>query len=88
MYVMYHDAILFLGTEPVVVRNLKRSLRAAGPSVDVAAVQGKGCPDNGGGSCHGDAAGEPRKRKRVAVLISGTGEFSPRGMRRCGLRIL
>uniref|UniRef100_A0A8C5CDS9 ATP-grasp domain-containing protein n=1 Tax=Gadus morhua TaxID=8049 RepID=A0A8C5CDS9_GADMO len=36
------------GTEPVVVRNLKRSLRAAGPSVDVAAVQGEGstlfCP--------------------------------------------
>ncbi|XP_030212008.1 trifunctional purine biosynthetic protein adenosine-3 [Gadus morhua] len=61
------------GTEPVVVRNLKRSLRAAGPSVDVAAVQGEGCPDNGGGSCHGDAAGEPRKRTRVAVLISGTG---------------
>ncbi|CAL8307987.1 unnamed protein product [Merluccius merluccius] len=53
------------GMEPVVVRNLKQSLRT-GPSAS-AAVQ-----HIAGGGCHGDAS-TSHKRTRVAVLISGTG---------------
>ncbi|KAK5847514.1 hypothetical protein PBY51_016635 [Eleginops maclovinus] len=54
------------GAEPVVVRNLKHSLLNAGPTT---------CgevPVNHNGGSHGDSS-TPRKRTKVAVLISGTG---------------
>ncbi|KAK5874879.1 hypothetical protein CesoFtcFv8_027426 [Champsocephalus esox] len=54
------------GAEPVVVRNLKHSLMNAGPvsSGELAVNQNEGS--------HGDDC-TPRKRTKVAVLISGTG---------------
>ncbi|XP_018549014.1 trifunctional purine biosynthetic protein adenosine-3 [Lates calcarifer] len=54
------------GAEPVVVRNLKHSLLNAGPAFggELVVEQKNGC--------HGDIS-TPRKRTRVAVLISGTG---------------
>ncbi|KAI4797943.1 hypothetical protein KUCAC02_024745 [Chaenocephalus aceratus] len=54
------------GAEPVVVRNLKHSLMNAGPvsSGELAVNQNEGS--------HGDGC-TPRKRTKVAVLISGTG---------------
>ncbi|CAL8290926.1 unnamed protein product [Lota lota] len=55
------------GAEPVAVRNLQRSLRG-GPCAGNGAVQ----RDSGCG-CHGAGPSTPRKRTRVAVLISGTG---------------
>ncbi|KAI3366010.1 hypothetical protein L3Q82_009839 [Scortum barcoo] len=54
------------GAEPVVVRNLTHSLLNAGPASSAELV----VEQNGG--CHGDSS-TPRKRIRVAVLISGTG---------------
>uniref|UniRef100_A0A4W6DIJ9 Trifunctional purine biosynthetic protein adenosine-3 n=1 Tax=Lates calcarifer TaxID=8187 RepID=A0A4W6DIJ9_LATCA len=56
------------GAEPVVVRNLKHSLLNAGPAFggELVVEQKNGC--------HGDIS-TPRKRTRVAVLISGTGVF-------------
>lgn len=57
-------SLLFLiaGAEPVVVRNLKHSLLNAGP-----ASSGELVVEQNGSTQH--------KRTRVAVLISGTGEF-------------
>ncbi|KAM3857100.1 trifunctional purine biosynthetic protein adenosine-3 [Diretmus argenteus] len=54
------------GAEPVVVRNLKHGLcsGSAPGAVELEVRQN--------GSCHGDSS-TPRKRTRVAVLISGTG---------------
>lgn len=57
-------SLLFViaGAEPVAVRNLKRSLLNAGP-----ASGGESVVEQNGSTRH--------KRTRVAVLISGTGEF-------------
>ena len=63
----------------MVVRNLRQSLRGEGPPADGEEVQSDGRPVNGGGSRHGDDTGEPRRRTRVAVLISGSGECSAEG---------
>lgn len=52
----------------MVVRNLKHSLLNAGPASSGELVVEQN------GSCHGDST-TPRKRTRVAVLISGTGVF-------------
>ncbi len=52
----------------MVVRNLKHSLLNEGPASSGELIVEK----NGG--CHGDSS-TPRKRTRVAVLISGTGAF-------------
>ncbi|KAF0045911.1 hypothetical protein F2P81_002440 [Scophthalmus maximus] len=54
------------GAEPVIVRNLRNSLLNAGPA---SGGELGGELNNG---CHGDIS-TPRKRTRVAVLISGTG---------------
>ncbi|KAK1876744.1 Trifunctional purine biosynthetic protein adenosine-3 [Dissostichus eleginoides] len=54
------------GAEPVVVRNLKHSLMNAGP------VSSGELPVNQNEGSHGDGS-TPRKRTKVAVLISGTG---------------
>uniref|UniRef100_A0A667XRT5 Phosphoribosylglycinamide formyltransferase n=1 Tax=Myripristis murdjan TaxID=586833 RepID=A0A667XRT5_9TELE len=53
------------GAEPVAVRNLKHSLCAGSTPGTETGVQ-----QNGG--CHGDSS-TPRRRTKVAVLISGTG---------------
>ncbi|KAA8579480.1 hypothetical protein FQN60_006573 [Etheostoma spectabile] len=54
------------GSDPVVVRNLKHSLLNVGPASSGGEM---GVEHNGG--CHGNIT-IPRKRTRVAVLISGT----------------
>ena len=53
----------------MVVRNLKHSLMNAGPvsSGELAVNQNEGS--------HGNGSSTPRKRTKVAVLISGTGEL-------------
>lgn len=59
---------VYAGSEPVVVRNLKHSLLNVGP----ASGGELGVEQNSG--WHGNSS-TPRKRTRVAVLISGTGVF-------------
>uniref|UniRef100_A0A8C8JYU1 Trifunctional purine biosynthetic protein adenosine-3 n=1 Tax=Oncorhynchus tshawytscha TaxID=74940 RepID=A0A8C8JYU1_ONCTS len=63
-----HEDAWIVGAEPVVIRNLKHSLRL-GPSpcvVDLGPMQN--------GASQGDSSSTvPRKRTRVGVLISGTG---------------